>query len=220
MNVTKHLLNDIKPLHQNETVGSILDVMEELKYSHMPVVDEDKIYLGLVCEDDLLEINEEEPLQKHFRLMSAFSVVETEDVFRAISTIGKENLSLLPVVSAENKYLGYISAVELLQDIGRQISFSEPGSVLVLLMPSRDYHLAQLAQIVESDDAKIMGVMLVSDDETDQIRICLKINQLDLTRIVRSLERYNYKVVEVYHQSLLDEGMEDRFDAFMNYLNT
>lgn len=220
MKVTKHLLNDIKPLHQSEKVSDILDVMEELKYSHLPVVDDDKIYLGLVCEDDLLEINEDDLLKKHFRMMSAFSVAENEEVLRAISIIGKENLSLLPVVNKDNKYLGYISAAELLQDLGRQISFSEPGSVVVLRMPSRDYHLAQIAQIVESDDAKIVGVILGNDEESDQIQICLKINQLDLTRIVRSLERYNYKVVEVYHQSLLDEGLEDRYDAFMNYLNT
>ena len=67
MKVEKHLLNDLKPLYQDEKVGDILDIMEELKFSHLPVVDEERLYLGMICEDDLLEVSEEaEPISKHF----------------------------------------------------------------------------------------------------------------------------------------------------------
>ncbi|MDZ7846588.1 MAG: hypothetical protein U5L96_07370 [Owenweeksia sp.] len=41
-------------------------------------------------------------------------------MFEALRLIGEGNLSLLPVVNAENKYRGYISSVELLQDLGRE----------------------------------------------------------------------------------------------------
>ena len=141
-------------------------------------------------------------------------------MFDAIRIIGEGNLSLLPVVDEENHYLGYISAVELLQDIGREITFTEPGSVVVLKVAVRDYQLAQIVQIVESEEARIIGFHLASDEESGQLLICLKINQTDLTRILKSLERYNYNIVEVFHKSMFSDSVADRYQSFMKYLNT
>jgi acetoin utilization protein AcuB len=215
------MLNDIKPFVLSETVGNLLDVMEELKYTHLPLVDEKRHYVGLICEDDLLEIqNVEQKIGDNLRLLKPFSIVESSNLFNAIRMIGEGNLSLLPVVSEENIYKGYVLAVDILQDMGREMTFAEPGSILILRIPSRDYHLAQIAQIVESEDARIVGMHMASDPETGQLLVCLKINQLDLSRILSSFERYNYVVTEVFHQSLFDDGLQDRYQAFMKYLNT
>lgn len=220
MKVEKHLLNDLKPLNQNEKVVDILDAMEELKFTHLPVVDDERLYLGVICEDDLLEVsNEEDVLTKHLRLLKAYRIGVDADMFEAIRVIGEGNLSLLPVVDADNNYRGYISTSELLQDVGRELTFKEPGGVLVLSVPVRDYQLTQIAQIVESEDAKIIGFHLAEDKENEKLLVCIKINQTDLGRIVKSFERYNYNIVEVFHQSLFDDSLEDRYQSFMKYLN-
>lgn len=220
MKVEKHLLNDLQPLRQSEKVVDILDTMEELKFTHLPVVDDDRLYLGVVCEDDLLEVgNEEDSLSKHARLLKAYSISINADMFEAIRLIGEGNLSLLPVVDDAKMYRGYISAAELLQDVGRELTFKEPGGVLVLRVPVRDYQLGQIAQIVESEEAKIIGFHLSEDLDTENLLVSLKINQLDLDRIIKSFERYNYNIVEVFHQSMFDDSMEDRYQSFMKYLN-
>lgn len=221
MKVSAHMLNDIKPFALNETVRNLLDVMEELKYTQLPIVDEDRTYLGLACEDDLIELeNEDQAIGDILRLLKPYSVRESGNLFSAIRVIGEGNLSLLPVIDDQNQYRGYIASVDILQDMGRELTFTEPGSIMVLRIPPRDYHLSQIAQIVESEDALILGLHLTSDSETGQLLVCLKINQLDLSRILSSFERYNYVVVEVFHQSLFDDGLQDRFQAFMKYLNT
>ncbi|WP_417612546.1 CBS domain-containing protein [Owenweeksia hongkongensis] len=220
MKVEKHLLNDLKPLNQSEKVVDILDAMEELKFSHLPVVDDERLYLGVICEDDLLEVsNEDDILTKHLRLLKAYRVSSDADMFEAIRIIGEGNLSLLPVVDAKNHYRGYIATSELLQDVGRELTFKEPGGVLVLSIPVRDYQLTQIAQIVESEDAKVIGFHLSEDTEQEKLLVALKINQTDLDRIVKSFQRYNYNVVEVFHQSLFDDSLEDRYQSFMKYLN-
>ncbi|WP_417589426.1 CBS domain-containing protein [Owenweeksia hongkongensis] len=220
MKVEKHLLNDLKPLNQSEKVVDILDAMEELKFSHLPVVDDERLYLGVICEDDLLEVsNEDETLAKHLRLLKAYRISLDADMFEAIRIIGEGNLSLLPVVDAKNHYRGYIATSELLQDVGRELTFKEPGGVLVLSIPVRDYQLTQIAQIVESEDAKVIGFHLSEDAEQEKLLVALKINQTDLDRIVKSFQRYNYNVVEVFHQSLFDDSLEDRYQSFMKYLN-
>ena len=220
MKVEKHLLNDLKPLNQNEKVVDVLDTMEELKFSHLPVVDDERLYLGVICEDDLLEVsNEDDTLVKHLRLLKAYRISSDADMFESIRIIGEGNLSLLPVVDAKNHYRGYISTAELLQDVGRELTFKEPGGVLVLSIPVRDYQLTQIAQIVESEDAKVIGFHLSEDTEQEKLLVALKINQTDLDRIVKSFQRYNYNVVEVFHQSLFDDSLEDRYQSFMKYLN-
>lgn len=221
MKVENHLLNDLKPLNNTDQVRDILDAMEELKFSHLPVVDEDKVFLGVVCEDDLLEVSEEtDNLKKHFHLLKSHSVSTGASIFDAIRVIGLANLSLVPVINDAKQYLGYLSAVELMQDFGRMLTFSEPGGILVLKIPVRDYQLGQITQIVESEDARIIGLQLASSSETDVLMICLKINQTDLSRIIKSFERYNYNIVEVFHQSIFDESIANRYEAFMKYINT
>lgn len=221
MKVENHLLNDIKPLRLSDSIESILDVMEELKFSHLPVVDDEKSYLGTISEDDLLEVEREtDLLEQHKRQICSFSMPATAHLYDAVSMLSRGKLSILPVVDADNKYRGYLSAVELMQDIGAEISFSEPGGVIVLQVMHRDYHLTQISQIVESEDARILGLHIARDVEDELMNLWLKIDQTDLSRIIRSLERYEYKILEVFHNSLFDDNVSDRYEAFMKYLNT
>ncbi|MDZ7846587.1 MAG: hypothetical protein U5L96_07365 [Owenweeksia sp.] len=54
----------------------------------------------------------------------------------------------------------------------------------------------------------------------DQLQITLKINQTDLGRILQSFERYNYNIIEVFHDSMFEDSLTDRYQSFMKYLNT
>ena len=221
MKVNNHLLNDLKPLINTDQVGVVLDTMEELKFSHLPVVDQDRIYMGVICEDDLLEVSDEtDTLARHSHLLRSYFITQEANLFDAIKLIGEGNLSLLPVVADDKKYIGYLSTTEIIQDFGRELTFSEPGGMIILKVPVRDYQLTQIAQIVESEDARIIGLHLSSSQEDDNLIISLKINQIDLSRIIKSFERYNYIILQIFHQSIFDESVADRYEAFMKYINT
>ena len=221
MKVSAHMLNDIKPFAPSERVGDLLDAMAEFKYSHLPLVDENRNYLGLVCEDDLTDLdNTDAQVGRYLRLLKPYSISETGNLFNAIRIIGEGNLSLLPVTGEDNKYKGYIPTADILQDMGQELTFTEPGSIIILKIPSLDYHLSQISQIVESEDARIVGLHMMKDPDPDMLQVCLKINKMDLSRILSSFVRYNYVISEVYHQSLFDDGLQDRYQAFMKYLNT
>ena len=168
----------------------------------------------------MLELEDDtQRLQSYHRLLKPYSVPLEADIFKAVQMIGAGQLSMLPVVDKEGNYKGYICARELLQEIGRQPTFTESGSTLVLEIPSRDYQMSQVAHIVESEDARILGFFIDNSEELDHIEINLKINQQDITRILKSLERYNYKIKEVHHTSLFDDTLDQRYEALMKYLN-
>lgn len=218
MKVSEHLLNDIKPLQLSLNVGAALELMMDLRLSHLPVVHDNK-YVGLLSEDDLLEIEVAgDSLERHQKLLKPYGLREDDHLFDAVRVLGEGQLSLLPVISAEGRYVGYIAPLDLLHDMGRELTFGELGSLIVLRVSVRDYHLSQLAQIVESEDARILGLHLLAEGH-DFMRLVLKINQRDITRIIKSLERFEYQVLEVYHQSIFDDTASDRYESLMKYLN-
>lgn len=218
MRVGDHILNDFKALSLNERVGDLLPLMEELKCNHLPIVHEGK-YLGLISEDDLLDIeNEDDLLNNHIKVIKPYYINPEQHIYDAMKVIGSGDLTVLPVVNDEEKYLGYVAPNELMWDLGQQLGFVEPGSVIVLRVALRDYHISQIAQIVESEDALILGLQLRSEGP-GFARVALKINQLDLSRIIKSFERYSYDILEVYHQSLFDDTGRDRYEGLMKYLN-
>ena len=78
--------------------------------------------------------------------------------------------------------------------------------------------MSEIAQIVESDNAKILSSYIFSKIESTEIEITLKINQLDLTRIMRSFQRYDYTIKASYQTKLNDNDVQWRYDVLMNYL--
>ncbi|MCR9154299.1 MAG: CBS domain-containing protein [Bacteroidetes bacterium] len=218
MRVGDHILNDFKPLGIDEELAAVLQAMEELKCSHLPVLDNGK-YLGLISEDDLMDIEDtEDRIEEHLKVLKPYQVLDTTHIYEAIKVFGEGNLSCLPVLNEEGKYIGYLSPLELMWDLGQQVSYAEKGAVIVLQVSVRDYHISQIAQIIESEDALILGLQLRSEG-TELLRVAIKINQSDLSRIVKAFERYQYNVVELYHESIFDDTASDRYEGLVKYLN-
>jgi acetoin utilization protein AcuB len=217
MRVDEHILNDFSALGITERVADLLSNMGELKISHIPIIHEGQ-YLGLISEEDLLDVeNTDDNLEKHLKVLKPYSIRAEDHLYAAIKTMAEGNLSCLPVLNEEKKYIGYLSPQELIFNLGRQLSYNELGSVIVLRIAIRDYYISKISQIIESEDALILGLQL-NKDGNDFILVSLKINQQDLSRILKSFERFEYDVVEVYHQTLFEDD-SDPFEALVKYLN-
>ena len=83
-----------------------------------------------------------------------------------------------------------------------------------------DYSLAEISRLVEENHAKILS-SIVKEDPLDpgKLRLTLKINQLDLSRIVATLERFGYKVIGRYHETKVLGDEKDRIDMLLRYLD-
>jgi len=90
---------------------------------------------------------------------------------------------------------------------------------LVLSVKVHDYSLAEIARLVESNEAKIL-TSYIENDELDPIylRVVLRINQTDLTRVIATLERFGYVISNSFHQATSPTVDQERFDALMRYL--
>jgi hypothetical protein len=50
------------------------------------------------------------------------------------------------------------------------------------------------------------------------LEVTLKINQIELTRIIRTFERYDYVIKASFQKSEGDEDIQSRYDSLMNFL--
>ena len=117
------------------------------------------------------------------------------------------------------QYLGCTSTHYLIQLIGNLIGIKEKGGIIVLVMNQNDYSMAQIAQIVEQNNAKILNAYINAIENSTEIEVTLKLNETELDRILRTFERYEYNVKAYFHRGRFEEDMRDRFDSMMNFLN-
>ena len=124
----------------------------------------------------------------------------------------------MPITNENNQYLGYVTQYDIMSNLSNTPFFSELGGVIVVKKSVKEYAISELAQIVESENAKIMGVF-VSDYIGDDVVLTIKINMLRLGTIEASLQRYGYTIVESYHENKIVDDLQDRYDSLMSYLD-
>jgi len=211
--------NAISPLKPDDTVQKALDRMNEFKLKHMPVVNEGA-FLGLLAEDDLLNLRDHDTLIKDIsaNMLNVFILKDahTYDVIRLLSQL---KLTSVAVLDAQKNYLGLVSINNMIDAVAEQYAVNEPGGIIVLEISNRDNSLAHISQIVEADNAQILSSYVNSFEDSTRLEITLKINKTEVSGLVASFERYNYLVKEVYNNTQIDDGSQERYDSFMNYLN-
>lgn len=210
---------DIPPLVHTDTGEKALIWMDEFKVSHLPVLKNGN-FVGLVSETHILDkMNVSENLDVLFQHLPRPFVFSNAHLFEILSKISEFKISVLPILDEHEQYLGCTSIFELMTSIANTSSMKEKGGILVLEVNEFDYSMAQIGQIVESNDAKILSSTILSDASSTKLDITLKINQEDLTSIIRTFERYDYVVKASFQNGAGTEDLQWRYDVLMNYLN-
>ena len=211
--------NVIPPLKTSDTVQKALERMSEFKLYHLPIVNEAQ-FLGLVSEDELIEVrNQETPLGSLSLAIHNPFVFEDAHIYDIIKLFNQLQLSIVPVLDINKNYLGLVSIHNLLNCSAEMYAVKEPGGIIVLSISNRNNSLAHMAQIVEADNAQILSSYVSSFPDSTRLEVTLKINKTELSGIIASFERYNYEVKAVFNHIQSDNGAADRFNSFMNYLN-
>jgi acetoin utilization protein AcuB len=219
--LAKDLISDIIPaLRTSDSGQKALYWMDIFRISHLPIVNNED-FLGLISDKDIYDYNmAEEPIGNH--TLSLFSPYVTEDqhVYEVIELASRLSLSIIPVLSNNSHYKGVITQNDLIHYFADFSALKEPGAIIILEMSIHDYSLSQIAQIVESNDAKILSLYISSHSSSTRLELTLKINKSDLTSIIQTFTRYNYTIQSTFmdHDDM-DSLYENRYDMFMKYLS-
>jgi CBS domain-containing protein len=217
----RDLINDTVIALRPSDIGSdALGLMDELRVSHLPVVDGME-FLGLISDSDIYNRGEfEQPVWDGKVSLNRPYIFENQHVYDVILMITGQKLTLLPVLNVKNQYAGVISLPDLVQKFFAIASLNNPGGIIMLEVNQKDYLLTEIAGIVESNDAKILSLYITSHPDSTKLEITIKMNRVDIGAILQTFYRYNYLVKASWSkEDSFSDGLQDRFDSLMNYLN-
>ena len=217
----KELINpNIVPLGPGETVETALAQMDDLHLMHFPLSDGSE-YTGLVFESDLLNVSDPDLPASMFKSnVGRIYVPDTQHIYEVIRLFAGFNLTLLPVLNEKNQYIGAITLSALVGYLPRIAAVSSPGGIIILEINSNDFLMTEIAQIVESNDTKILSMYVTEHPDSTLLEVTLKVNRIDIGSILQTFFRYNYTVKASWSQEdSYTEGLKDRYDALMNYLS-
>ncbi len=217
--IAKDLITDeIPPLKHIDTGEIALRWMDEFKVSHLPVLKNDN-YVGVISESDILDkMDIEETLDKLFDHLPRPYVKANAHIYEVLYRVAEHKISVIPVLDEDESYLGCTSIHQLITLIANTGSIKESGGIIVLEVNQNDYSLAQMAQIVESNGAKILSSYIMSTSDSTKLEVTLKINQVELSRVIQTFERYDYIIAASYQKSTFDDDLQNRYDALLNFL--
>lgn len=219
--VAKDLISDVIPSLKTSDAGqTALNWMEIFRISHLPIVN-NQDFLGLISDTDIYDMNQpEEPVGNHELTLLKPYVFDDQHIFEVIGLAARLKLTIVPVLDHNNHYRGVITINDLVRYLAGLSSMDQPGGLIVLELTERDYSLSQIAQIVESNNMRIMSLYLTSPSDSTKLEVTLKVNSNDLASVVRTFERYNYDVKTwIASDDSMDRFYTERFDHFMKYLN-
>lgn len=217
--LARELVSDtLPPLRPEDTLERAAAWMEEFRVSHLPVV-KGQEFLGLIFEEELFEANVPRASVGSGSVTLRQIYVEgyrhTLDVMRFMA---EAQVSVLPVVD-EGRYVGAIVQKDLLMRFASIWSFRAPGGVVVLEMPPRDYSVARIAHLVESQNTGIMSVYADQNPETGLMEVTLKFNKMDLSAVEAALLQHGYNIKALYHESPDKDDLRLRYELLMSYLS-
>ena len=192
--------------------------MSDSHVRHLPVTD-GNLFVGLVSEDDVLHSNPELNVELYRYAMARPFAREDDHLYEVMHKMGQYRLTVIPVLDESEHYLGCISLEDLLPAFTEAAYLNEKGNILVLESAPRGFSLAEIARIVESENAKILSYFITTHSDNETVEITLKLNKTDVGNIIAVLQRFDYEVKGTYNESDYVEDMQDRYDAFMSYLN-
>ena len=205
------------PLEQGEI---ILNWMDTYKIVDLPIVENNKL-IAIISETDIYNLNEfQKPIGDYKLGTTPPYIFDHQHIYDVINIMVDKKLSLLPVLDENKDFIGSIIIQDLLPAIKQITSIDTQGGIIVLEIEPTNYSLTEIANIIESENGKVVSLYLNNNISNNTITVNIKINLEDLNPIIKSFERYNYNLKVSYcSNSTKDSFYEDRYNELMHYLN-
>lgn len=218
--IARQLISDeITPLRTSDTGTKALNWMDEYKVSHLPIVN-NEVFLGIVSEQDIYSLNDvDEPLGNHKLSLKNPYVNEHQHIYNVLKIIDEMDLTVIPVLDDHDRYLGCFTLKRLLTYIASLYSIDNPGGVIILEVSETDYSLTEIANIIESNNAKILSSFITNHKDSTRLEVVIKVNKIELGAILQTFDRYGYFVKASFGEDKDPEDLRERYDSLMNYLN-
>lgn len=217
MQIQTHIIDTIDVFTVDHSIGKIVDFFKDTTFSHVAITEDDK-FLGIVGEEDVQGYEQDKKVGDYRYDLEAFFVRKDTNWLDVLETFARNEANILPVLGEDNKILGYYDLTDIVSYFIDTPFFTEPGGVIVVAKGIKDYSFSEIAQIVESNNTRIIGAF-ITDIRNDVIQITIKIGTTNLNEVLQTFRRYSYNVLFGNSDDLFLEDLKQRSDYLEKYLN-
>jgi len=219
--LAKEILSDlIPPVRPTDPGSRVTGWMDLYRVSQLPVVEEES-YIGLVTDADILGLSDpEQPIGGGIIPFARVFAAADQHLIELVDLFSRFKLNLLPVLSSGGHYLGSVTQTDLVKGLALITAAGQPGAIIELSLPVRDYSLSAISRIVEENSARILSLYSLPGPDTGDLTLTLKLNTPEVASIIRSFQRYGYAVREHFlSDDQLNDLYRERLEEFMRYIN-
>jgi hypothetical protein len=92
--------------------------------------------------------------------------------------------------------------------------------LIILEVSAKDYTLTEIARLIESNNAHVLSLAVMPLTDGSSLLISIKLDVSDLTPVLRSFERFDYKVIYYYmKEGEINDKQRDRLNELLYYLD-
>jgi len=215
--IKDYITNDFKGINSEETIAEVHDFFHELPFSHFPVLEEN-VYIGCITLDDIETFEKDKKVSDYKYTLEGFFARNSMIWLDVLEVFAKNHTNIVPVLDESNSYLGYYELEDIIKFFHETPFLKEPGGIIVVEKPVLDYSMSQIAQIVESNNGKLLG-LFISESDVEKVQITIKISLGAMNDIIQTFRRYNYDIISEHHEDIYINNLKERSDYLDKYLN-
>ena len=218
--IASSLLSNVVPvLKKDDTCAQALGWMDLFRVSHLPVL-EGETYVGLLSDEIMYthgSIHDTIGMLDIPREMTF--VYEDVHMYDVIGVASSRLLSVVPVLNRKEVYQGSILLTDILHNIDKLLCIDDPGGIIVLEVNKIDYSLAEVAQIVEYNEAKVLSCYVTCMPDSNKVEITLKVNTARIEPILDTFIHYRYVIKNTFVSGEdINEEMRDRYGQLLKFM--
>lgn len=215
--ITDCITNDYKALDSQETIADVQDFFMDVPFSHFSVLNEG-IYIGSIAADDIDTFDSDKKVADYKYALEGFFARNNMIWLDVLEVFAKNHTNVVPVLNEENAYLGYYELEDIVKFFHETPFLREQGGIIVIKKSMQDYSMSQIAQIVESNNGKLLG-LFVSEADAENVQITIKIALGGMNDIIQTFRRYNYEIVSEHHEDNYLNSLKERSEYLDKYLS-
>ena len=217
LQLQEYIINDIKPLGIDDKISDLKLAFNQLTYSHIPIQNQG-VYMVCISETDAHCFDGDKSIKDCSYAVEGFFVRDTTNWLDVLEAFAQNDSNIMPVLNKENTYLGYYELNDVMHLFNETPFFAEPGGILIVEKGIHDYSFSEISQIVESNDAKLLGAF-ISKMDGDLASITVKVANKSLNEIIQTFRRYSYTIISGHEEDSYLESLKERSKYLDKYLN-
>lgn len=214
------LLTDYPICKLNTLIKDVFPYLEKSNYSHLPVVNKDEIWIGNINTEDIYTADIDSTIQDVMYDLDKFYLLESSNLnpFDFFDLFSQCDTNTIPLLDEEGKIKGIYSKEYLLNEWSKTMFFDEKGTTFVIEKGHLDYSFSEITQIVEGNNAKMIGLLLLSNNNHNT-QLLVKTNSVNTKVILDDLRRYGYEIVSTLSEDTHINDLKERTEYLNKYLN-